>query len=352
MSLLSLKQIKKQNGNTSVFPLFDLHIQPGTVTAIQCHNETGHQLLETIIGREPLSSGSITFSGEVIQSGDKDLFRQLSVVFLKDALYERLSPIEYLSFFKKLYEVDTNIEELLHMFRLYDKKHIHIKRLSFSEKKRLLIARAIVFQPQLLLLEEIDQNIDIESKIIIQQALYDTAVKGTAILMTTSNLENAIMLAQFVYRLTDQGLKQLETEEPIQADETTENFQMEETASKEDSTEHSQIRLNKIPAKVNDKLILFDPMEIDFIESNDGISHLHVKGEIFPCTFTLNELDERLQAFGFFRCHRSYIVNLQKVREVITWTRNSYSLVLDDLPKSSIPLSKGKLNELKEIIGL
>lgn len=352
MSLLSLKQIKKQNGNNLVFPSLDLHIQPGTITAIHCHNETGNQLLQVIIGRESLSSGSITISGEPINFSDKNVFRQISVVFLQDALYERISPTEYLSFFKKLYEVDTNIEELLHIFQLTDKKHMPIKKLSFSEKKRLLIARAIVFQPQLLLLEEVDQNIDIESKIIIQQALYETAATGTAILITTSNLESAITLAQYVYRLTDKGLKQLEIEEPIQAGETRENQQIEETALKEDSTEHSQVRLNKIPAKVNDKLILFDPTEIDFIESNDGISHLHVKGETFPCTFTLNELDERLQAFGFFRCHRSYIVNLQKVREVITWTRNSYSLVLDDIPKSSIPLSKGKLNELKNIIGL
>ncbi|MDR0435024.1 MAG: LytTR family transcriptional regulator DNA-binding domain-containing protein [Gracilibacteraceae bacterium] len=37
-----------------------------------------------------------------------------------------------------------------------------------------------------------------------------------------------------------------------------------------------------------------------------------------------------MKPYGFFRCHRSYIVNLQKVREIITWTRNSYGLILDD----------------------
>ncbi|NGY80208.1 LytTR family transcriptional regulator (plasmid) [Bacillus megaterium] len=113
-----------------------------------------------------------------------------------------------------------------------------------------------------------------------------------------------------------------------------------------------QVRFEKIPAKVNEKIILFNPTEIEFIESNEGVANLHVNGEVFPCSYTLNELFNRLEAFGFFRCHRSYIVNLQKVREVITWTRNSYSLILDDHEKSSIPLSKGKLGELKEIIGL
>ena len=112
------------------------------------------------------------------------------------------------------------------------------------------------------------------------------------------------------------------------------------------------VRFEKIPTKVNEKIVLFDPPEIDYIESNDGQSALHVNGEEFPTTFTLNELEERLQHFGFFRCHRSYIVNLQKVREVITWTRNSYSLILDDEKKSNIPLSKSKMGELKEMLGL
>jgi ABC-2 type transport system ATP-binding protein len=59
-----------------------------------------------------------------------------------------------------------------------------------------------------------------------------------------------------------------------------------------------------------------------------------------------------LRSYGFFRCHRSYIVNLQKVREVVTFTRNSYSLVLDDARKSSVPLSKTKMAELKEMMGI
>ena len=99
-------------------------------------------------------------------------------------------------------------------------------------------------------------------------------------------------------------------------------------------------------------MVLFDPPEIDYIESYDGQANIYVKGEAFPGNFTLSHLEERIHHYGFFRCHRSYIVNLQKVREVITWTRNSYSLVLDDQEKSSIPLSKTKMAELKDMLGL
>lgn len=112
------------------------------------------------------------------------------------------------------------------------------------------------------------------------------------------------------------------------------------------------VRFEKIPAKVGDKLILFDPTEIDYIESHEGVANLHVLQGIYACSMSLSDLEGRLKGFGFYRCHRSYLVNLQKVREVITWTRNSYSLILDDHSKSSIPLSKGKYDELKKIIGI
>lgn len=91
-----------------------------------------------------------------------------------------------------------------------------------------------------------------------------------------------------------------------------------------------QMKLERIPAKVNDKIILLDPMEIHFIETQNGVTHIHVREGDFVCALTLGELEARLTGFGFFRCHRSYLVNLQRVREVITWTRNSFSLILDD----------------------
>ncbi|OUZ40999.1 hypothetical protein CBM15_03495 [Solibacillus kalamii] len=53
-----------------------------------------------------------------------------------------------------------------------------------------------------------------------------------------------------------------------------------------------------------------------------------------------------------FHYHRSSIVNLQKVREIITWTRNSYSLSLQSTNKSEGPLSRTKLSELKETVGI
>lgn len=114
--------------------------------------------------------------------------------------------------------------------------------------------------------------------------------------------------------------------------------------------DQANITLQKISTKRKDKVILFNPPEIDYIESINGSVLVHADGENYDCALTLTELEQKLLNFGFFRCHRSYIVNLQKVREIITWTKNSYSLRLNTGKDAVVPLSRSKLQELKALL--
>ncbi|GIN87230.1 transcriptional regulator [Heyndrickxia sporothermodurans] len=359
MSVLSIKQLEKRMGNNILFPPIDLEIQKGEAVAIQCNVEISNQLIQMIIGMLPKSAGDIVIFEKKFDSY-KVLCKRIGLVLLNEGFYDRLTPYEYLSFYKRLYEVEVDVKNILQKMGL--SKRVKIEKLTFSEKRRLQIARAIIHNPEFIIIEEPIQNVDIESHYLIQNLITNLIEQGKAVLITTSNLENAVMMTDKVYILNSDGLKKIDMldEEEKQNEENADGgivhntvvSTQEEISEKEALERATPFRFEKIPAKVNDKIILLDPTEIDYIESNDGISHLHVKGEVFPCTYSLNQLFERLYPFGFFRCHRSYIVNLQKVREVITWTRNSYSLILEDSKKSSVPLSKGKLNELKEIIGI
>ena len=342
MSLLSIKDLKKSKGNSVLFSNFNLEIDKGDIIALKCNNEVGQLLIKMFIGEIPLSNGEILFQNEPLYNNYKKFSRNIGIAFLEEKFYERLNTYQYLKFFKQIYEIEADIDALLHKVELFEKRKTKIKNLNFSEKKRLQVARVILPQPDLIIFEELNHNLDIESQLIIQQVITDWVKQNKSVLITTNYFENAILLTDVVYSLDKEGLKRIEVTDSLQ----------EKIAEQEISPVSTQIHFEKIPAKVNDKIILFDPTEISFIESNEGVSNLHVNGEVFPCSYTLNELFNRLQAFGFFRSHRSYIVNLQRVREVITWTRNSYSLVLDDAKKSSIPLSKSKLGELKEIMGL
>lgn len=368
MTILQLEHVRKTSGNSTLLPYIDLSIGEGQCVAVQCNHELGNRLIGAITCQVPLSEGRILVQGQVMSKGDFEKAKlQIGIQLLEDTAYDRLSVRDYLQFFARIYEIKlepSSLRRLLEHIGLVEKLHTRTGQLNPSEKRRLMIGRALVHQPKLVILEDPEQNADLETIAIIRNLLEVLKEQGTAVLMTTAVLEQAISVTDDVYTYNHQGLKKVETvdEENLIPTEVEATAATEESAQAEEGViEHTKqeapvltrpVRIEKIPAKVGDKIMLFDPTEIDYIESHDGVSNLHVLQGVFACALTLSDLEDKLKPFGFFRCHRSYLVNLQKVREVITWTRNSFSLILEDSKKSSIPLSKGKMDELKHILGL
>lgn len=338
MAILSIKNLEKHNGDTILFPAFHLNVAKSEIIAIYSSLNVRKILLDLFIGKASTHHGEILVNGQVFSKNKATYLNQLGILFFEDGLYDRLTVMSQFKFYQGLYESNQTIDQILKLTQLETQRHTKIRKLSHSEKTRVLFGKLLFQNPALFVLEEPDLNVDMETKRIYINIVQKLQQEGKAILVLTGNMENAITVADQIYRLDEDGLQTIVVE--------TEDEQVVV------EPESEVIHFNKIPTKVNEKIVLFDPPEIDYIESHDGQSNLYVKGEAFPSNFTLSHLEERLQHYGFFRCHRSYIVNLQKVREVITWTRNSYSLVLDDQEKSSIPLSKTKMAELKDMLGL
>ncbi|MFD1708351.1 LytTR family transcriptional regulator DNA-binding domain-containing protein [Siminovitchia sediminis] len=338
---LTFKSAEKRINDTLVFPSFDLTIHPGQVTAMYSNVNIREQLIQLFLGKTALSQGHILIEEQNMKFPSP----QIGFLFLNPGLYERLTVQEMLLFVKKLYHSPHTIHTVIQALGLEQIKSTKINKLSYSEKKRTQFSCLFLQDPSIFVLEEPDQNLDIESRQIFLSIYTKLRHAGKSTLILTGNLESAITAADRVFALDSNGLSPIPVEENhlVKAGRTEE---------KKHQLDIEQIELKKIPTKVNDKIVLFNPTEIDYIESSNGRSYLHIKGESFPSDFTLQELETRLLPFGFFRCHRSYIVNLQKVREVITWTRNSYSLVLEDATKSTIPLSKSKMTQLREMMGL
>ncbi|MCM3709428.1 LytTR family transcriptional regulator DNA-binding domain-containing protein [Sporosarcina luteola] len=327
---------EKRIHDSVVFPAFDLSVDAGKVVAVYSSVNVREQLIELLLEKSKLSNGEI----RVGESGISENRTKIGFFFLHGGLYERLSIEEMVRFTKQLYQSDESLEDIIQTVQLDSKRHIKIKQLSYSERKRVQLACLLMQNAEIHIFEEPDQNLDLESKRIFLAVLQQLKEDGRSAFILTGNMESAVTSADAIFRLDENGLHAVHT------------LLDEDREDSSSVSESMPVRFEKIPTKVNEKIVLFDPPEIDYIESNEGQSFLHIKGESFPSVSTLNELEARLLPFGFFRCHRSYIVNLQKVREVITWTRNSYSLVLDDAEKSTIPLSKTKMVELKEMLGL
>lgn len=377
MTVLSIRQLESYTEHSVVFPAFTMEVSRQEAVALHTGMNVRAVLLGILTGKLPVAEGEIRINGHTYTGHIRQAVPETGFLLLEEGEYTRLTVKENLRFYSKLYGYGRPVEEVMRIVRLDAKAGVRLSALSHSERKRVQYARLIIQDAQLLVCEEPDQNVDNETKLVFRRLVQQLCGSGKAVLILTGNMETALSITNRVYRLDEKGLQAFDIQdqeeqaaesavpEPsfIQSADETESSRKEdgqpdgdivkeEEAAEEIEQTLQLFRFEKIPTRMNDKIILFNPPEIDYVESSDGQTQLSIGGELYPTAFKINELQERLHSYGFFRCHRSYLVNLQKVREVITFTRNSYSLVLDDVAKTSVPLSKTKMAELKEMMGL
>lgn len=303
---------------SKVLPSFSITVNASNTTAIYSDADVQTELINLIQ-----------------QSGD------ISVFDRQAGLYDRLTVKDNITFYHKWFGCQTPIPEILVMFKLHNCADTKLSKCSSSEIARVYYAKDYLMGAKPCVFLEPIHGVDILTINTFIEMLKALMEDSVPVLVLVSNLEHALLLGDVAYRLEEKGLHEIEIE--------TEDAD----ATKPKPTTLPQVaNLFKIPAKVDDKVILFDPPEIDYIESQDGKSYIVINDESFALDSTLAEVEKKLEVYGFYRCHRSYIVNLQKVREIITWSKNTYSLRLDNKSQSTIPLSRSKVQDIQEIFNL
>lgn len=255
-----------------------------------------------------------------------------AVVEQREVVYERMTCGKYLHFFAELSDhrelLDSAIEQM-HLTDFLDKK---LQKCTKGQRKRVVIAREILKCAEIYFLMDPLGDLDMDSRKIILSWM-DNFVENKAKLITLSPSRQYTCLCPGAhYEMTDQGIRCIDREET----ETTEK--------------HMEVPLiSKLSVTYQDKIFLFNPEEIDYAEANDGKVYVYVHHEKYLCALKMDDLENKLSCFGFYRCHRSYLINMQKVVEIIKWTRNSYSMKLAKYEEVDIPLSKAKIQELKNL---
>ena len=110
---------------------------------------------------------------------------------------------------------------------------------------------------------------------------------------------------------------------------------------------------NKIIVQAGTRLLLVDQKDICFAEVGDGaitVTTTTLEGQS-KCR-TLEELLDQLDPHTFWRAHRSWIVNLNHIREVVPWFKSSYQLRMDDKKNTEIPVSRTQTRRLRELFKL
>jgi DNA-binding response OmpR family regulator len=111
-------------------------------------------------------------------------------------------------------------------------------------------------------------------------------------------------------------------------------------------------KMPQIPARKGDKIYLVNADDINFINIQREYAYLHTDDERFLTNHTLAELERMLDPLKFFRAHRGYIVNLQKVKAITRIGTSSYELTMNDPGQSKIPMSRRQSSELKKILNM
>lgn len=112
-------------------------------------------------------------------------------------------------------------------------------------------------------------------------------------------------------------------------------------------------RTGKVVVRAQSRLLLVDQGDVCFAAIEDGriaVVTKAVEGES-NCR-TLEELAEQLDPDHFWRAHRSYLVNIQHIREVVPWFKGSYQLRMDDRKNTEIPVSRQQTKRLRELFNL
>jgi DNA-binding LytR/AlgR family response regulator len=121
----------------------------------------------------------------------------------------------------------------------------------------------------------------------------------------------------------------------------------------EESAQPQKAGTGRVVLRAHNRLLLVDQKEICFAAIEDGaISVTTATVEGASNCRTLEELGDQLDPETFWRAHRSYLVNIHHIREVVPWFKSSYQLRMDDPKKTEIPVSRNQTKRLRELFNL
>jgi len=110
---------------------------------------------------------------------------------------------------------------------------------------------------------------------------------------------------------------------------------------------------SKVLLRCAGRLFLVDQKEVCFASIEDGVITVvatTLEGQS-NCR-TLEELLAGLDSEVFWRAHRSFVVNINRIKEVVPWFKSSYQLRMDDRKQTEIPVSRAQTKRLRELFGL
>lgn len=218
--VLSIQDGVVEQGKTVVLKDVSLELGEGEFTYLIGKTGTGKSsLLKILYGELTLTGGKGSIAGfDLLKLKRKQipmLRRKLGIVFqdfqlLTDrSVYKNLSFVMRSTGWKDRKKMNDRIDEVLEMVGLASSKHKMPHALSGGEQQRIVIARALVNHPEIILADEPTGNLDPETSEEILRLLLKIASEGTAVLMATHDFGMMEKFPKKTYKCEDQTVKVL-----------------------------------------------------------------------------------------------------------------------------------------------
>lgn len=193
--MIEIKKLTKQADNKLILRGIDLSVEKGETVAILGPNGAGKStLLKVLATLIKPSSGLVKINGLDVKKNLLEIKKVFGYLPHSSLLYDHYSPLENLVFFGKLYGVKNAEERAIELVKEVGLSFFlnePVKNFSRGMIQRIAIARSIVHDPELLLLDEPHTGLDQGAISILNNVILSMKAKGTTTLMVTHDFKQA-----------------------------------------------------------------------------------------------------------------------------------------------------------------
>jgi heme exporter protein A len=198
-SIIEVRNLIKRFGHKQVLRKLNFSVQQGEFVALLGSNGAGKTtLLRILSSLSKPNYGEIQIAGYSLPGQSAQVRKKLGVVSHLPLLYGDLSAEENLKFYGRLYglsDFQNHVEEILQLVGLLKRKKDLVRTFSRGMQQRLAIGRAIIHDPEVLLLDEPHTGLDQDAANMLDTLLQEIASRGRTVVMTSHDFPRVANLA-------------------------------------------------------------------------------------------------------------------------------------------------------------
>jgi lipooligosaccharide transport system ATP-binding protein len=198
--LVEARHLTKRFGTLTAVDAVDFEVRPGEAFGFLGPNGAGKSsTMRMIAAVSPVTEGYLRVMGLDPASDGPEIRGRIGVVPQEENLDEELSVYENLLIYGRYFGlpkkvIDERVAELLHFAQLQERRNSRVEPLSGGMKRRLIIARGLINQPEMLILDEPTTGLDPQARHLLWDRLYRLKQQGVTLIITTHYMDEAEQL--------------------------------------------------------------------------------------------------------------------------------------------------------------